>query len=99
MSRGCRACVIGDHYNDRWRFREHIRHEGEDTVTQTLTPPSERLLLDVDEVAELLGVSKSHCYVLMNTGRLRYVKSGRRRLIRRSDLDAFVAALTSNAAD
>ncbi len=56
-------------------------------------PP--KLLLEVAEVSGLTGLSRSHVYVEMGAGRLMYVKAGRRRLIRVGDLEAYVAALSS----
>jgi len=53
----------------------------EDDTSQT-----ERLAYRVNEVAELLGLSRSSIYVLFNTGELPFVKVAGRRLVRRSDL-------------
>jgi excisionase family DNA binding protein len=65
------------------------------TTTEPMRPS--KLLLDVAEVAELTALSRSHLYVEMGAGRLKYVKAGRRRLIRVADLEAYVAALSSQS--
>ena len=64
------------------------------SITTGPVRPS-KLLLEVTEVAELTGLSRSHLYVEMGAGRLKYVKAGRRRLVRVGDLEAYVAALSS----
>jgi excisionase family DNA binding protein len=51
----------------------------------------ERLAYSPDEVAELLGISRELVHDLLRTGQLRSVKAGRRRLINRRHLDAFLA--------
>lgn len=75
--------------------------------TITLTPESPprlghseqpRVLLDVGDVQARTGLSRGQIYVEMVEGRLGYVKVGRRRLIRVSDLDAWVAGLTAERA-
>ena len=63
------------------------------TTTKPVGPS--KLLLELAEVAELTGLSRSHLYVEMGAGRLKYVKAGRRRLVRIGDLEAYIAALSS----
>ena len=50
----------------------------------------ERLSYSVDELAELTGVSRDLLYDEMNAGRLAYVKVGRRRVITREAISAFL---------
>jgi excisionase family DNA binding protein len=45
----------------------------------------------VEEVAEMTGLSRSLIYDEMNAERLGYIKVGRRRIITRQQLDAFLA--------
>lgn len=54
---------------------------------------TDRLLLRVEEAAELLGLSRAYVYELLGTGAIPSVKIGRSRRIRPADLDAFVAGL------
>ena len=49
-----------------------------------------KLLLSVSEAAYLLSIGRSRCYDLVLGGELRSLKLGRRRLIPREALDAFV---------
>lgn len=50
-----------------------------------------KLLLTVPEAAHLLSIGRSRTYELILTGALRSLRIGRRRLIPREALDAFVA--------
>jgi excisionase family DNA binding protein len=50
-----------------------------------------RLLVTVQEAAELLHVSVRYVRSLMARGKIPVVRLGRRTLIRRSDLDALIA--------
>jgi len=52
---------------------------------------AERLAYSPDEAAELLGISRELVHDLLRTGRLGSVKAGRRRLIARHHLEAFLA--------
>ena len=57
-----------------------------------VTPqPAERLAYSVDEVVQITGLSRDLLYNQMRTGRLGYIKVGRRRIITRQHLDAFLA--------
>lgn len=53
----------------------------------------ERLLLNIPEVAHLLGISRAKVYMLIGEGRLPSVKLDRSRRVRREDLDTFVNQL------
>jgi len=52
---------------------------------------AERLAYSPDEAAELLGISRELVHELLRTGQLGSVKAGRRRLIGKRHLDAFLA--------
>jgi excisionase family DNA binding protein len=56
--------------------------------------PMERLAYSVDEAAAITGLSRDLLYDQMRIGRLAYLKIGRRRIITRQHLEAF---LTRNA--
>ena len=56
---------------------------------------AERLAYSVDEVAQITGLSRDLLYDQMRTGRLGYIKVGRRRIITRQHLDAFLARAAS----
>ncbi len=51
----------------------------------------ERLAYSPDEAAELLGISRELVHDLLRTGQLGSVKAGRRRLIGKHHLEAFLA--------
>ncbi|MFE2129823.1 helix-turn-helix domain-containing protein [Streptomyces amritsarensis] len=59
----------------------------------TAVAPSARVLCTVAMAAELLSLGRSTVYELMAAGELPFVKVGRARRIRRSDVDAFAAQL------
>jgi excisionase family DNA binding protein len=52
-----------------------------------------RLAYSVDEVAHLTGLSRDLLYDQMRRGNLHYVKIGRRRLITRQHLEAFLSVV------
>jgi excisionase family DNA binding protein len=52
---------------------------------------AERLAYSPDEAAELLGISRELIHDLLRTGQLGSVKAGRRRLIGKHHLEAFLA--------
>jgi excisionase family DNA binding protein len=52
---------------------------------------AERLAYSPDEAAELLGISTELVHDLLRTGQLGSIKAGRRRLIARHHLEAFLA--------
>lgn len=47
-------------------------------------------LYTINEVRDLLGVTRTTLYEWMNSGQLKYVVVGSRRRIPQSDLDAFI---------
>jgi excisionase family DNA binding protein len=52
---------------------------------------AERLAYSVDEAARITGLSRDLLYDQMRTGKLAYCKVGRRRIITRQQLEAFLA--------
>ena len=54
-------------------------------------PPAERLAYSVDEAAQITGLSRDLLYDQMRAGKLAYLKVGRRRIITRQHLEAFLA--------
>ncbi|WP_280507801.1 helix-turn-helix domain-containing protein [Nocardia flavorosea] len=48
-------------------------------------------LLDIETAAEELGISRSLVYKLMNSGQLRSIKVGVRRMIPATAVDEFIA--------
>jgi excisionase family DNA binding protein len=59
----------------------------------TALPPAEQLLYTPEAAAKVLSYGRSTIYELMAEGLLKYVKRGRSRRIRRSDLEAYVNGL------
>jgi excisionase family DNA binding protein len=55
---------------------------------------NERLAFSVDEVAAITGLSRDLLYDQMRAGKLAYLKIGRRRIITRQHLEAFLAGTT-----
>ena len=49
--------------------------------------PTERLVLTVDEAAEILGISRGLAYRMVREGAIPNVRMGRRMLVPRSALD------------
>jgi excisionase family DNA binding protein len=64
-------------------------------MSEVTPPPAERLAYSVDEVAQITGLSRDLLYDQMRSGRLGYIKVGRRRIITRQHLDAFLARAAS----
>ena len=56
-------------------------------------PHKEKLAYTVSEAAQLLSLSRSLVYELINAGRIESVKIGRARRITKSQLDRFLAEL------
>jgi excisionase family DNA binding protein len=56
----------------------------------TPTRSDERLAYSVDEAARITGLSRDLLYDQMRTGQLAYLKVGRRRIITRQHLEAFL---------
>ena len=52
--------------------------------------PAERLAFSVDEAARIIGLSRDLLYDQMRNGKLAYLKIGRRRIITRQHLEAFL---------
>jgi excisionase family DNA binding protein len=61
----------------------------------TPSPPGERLAYSVDEAAQITGLSRDLLYDQMRNGRLAYIKVGRRRIITRQHLEAFLTQAAS----
>ncbi|OMC11156.1 hypothetical protein A5734_24335 [Mycolicibacterium fortuitum] len=61
------------------------------TAQQGTAPEQQQLLLTISETAELLRVNKATIYRLFDRGELRWVKVGGRRLVRRTEIDRFIA--------
>lgn len=61
------------------------------TARQGTAPEQQQLLLTISETAELLRVNKATIYRLFDRGELRWVKVGGRRLVRRTEIDRFIA--------
>jgi excisionase family DNA binding protein len=55
---------------------------------------NERLAYSVDEVAAITGLSRDLLYDQMRAGKLAYLKIGRRRIITRQHLEAFLTGAT-----
>jgi len=62
--------------------------------TPTGGQPGERLAYSVEEAAQITGLSRDLLYDQMRTGRLAYLKIGRRRIITRQHLEAFLTQAT-----
>jgi excisionase family DNA binding protein len=58
------------------------------------TDPNERLAYSVDEAASITGLSRDLLYDQMRAGKLAYLKVGRRRIITRQHLEAFLTGAT-----
>jgi len=61
----------------------------------TAGPPGERLAYSIEEAAQITGLSRDLLYDQMRTGRLAYLKVGRRRIITRQHLEAFLTQAPS----
>jgi excisionase family DNA binding protein len=57
--------------------------------------PADRLAYSVDEAAGLTGLSRDLLYDQMRAGNLTYLKVGRRRIITRQHLEAFLTRRAS----
>jgi excisionase family DNA binding protein len=55
----------------------------------------DRLAYSVDEAAAIIGLSRDLLYDQMRAGRLAYLKIGRRRIITRQHLEAFLTRQAS----
>jgi excisionase family DNA binding protein len=75
-------------------------HASSVAISAATTPPTgsktsvsalQKAVFKLDEFAFVYGVSRSSAYRAMATGKLRSIKVGGRRLIRREDAEAFLA--------
>ena len=64
-------------------------------ASRNTDPPRERLAYSVAEAAFITGLSRDLLYDQMRAGKLAYLKVGRRRLITRQNLEAFLARSAS----
>lgn len=64
---------------------------------EAVTTPR-KLLLSVEEAAEVLGVGRTAMYALLRTGAVRSVTLGRSRRVRPEDLEAYVEQLAEDQA-
>jgi excisionase family DNA binding protein len=55
------------------------------------------VLFTANQVAKIMGISRSQVYVLLNKGHLGSVHIGRSRRITRAQVDEFIADLTAAA--
>jgi excisionase family DNA binding protein len=55
------------------------------------------ILFTANQVAKIMGISRSQVYVLLNRGHLGSVNIGRSRRITRGQVDAFIANLSPDA--
>jgi excisionase family DNA binding protein len=53
--------------------------------------PNDRITYSIDDAHQLLGITRSALYLLMNAGEIASIKVGRRRLITRRTLEQFIA--------
>jgi len=60
-------------------------------ASRNADPPGERLAYSVAEAAFITGLSRDLLYDQMRAGNLAYLKVGRRRVITRQNLEAFLA--------
>ena len=63
-------------------------------MSTVVAAPVDRLLYTPEEAAEALAIGRSTFYELMADGVVTYIKLGRLRRIRRTDLETYVAGLT-----
>jgi excisionase family DNA binding protein len=64
-------------------------------VGRSFDAPAERLAYSVAEAALITGLSRDLLYDQMRTGDLAFLKVGRRRIITRQNLEAFLARSAS----
>ncbi len=56
-----------------------------------------KLLLTVEEAADLLNIGRTTVYALIRTGQITSVRVGRLRRLRPADIEAYTAHLTATA--
>jgi excisionase family DNA binding protein len=64
-------------------------------ASRSADAPAERLAYSVAEAALITGLSRDLLYDQMRTGKLTFLKVGRRRIITRQNLEAFLARSAS----
>jgi excisionase family DNA binding protein len=62
-------------------------------ASRSNSPLDDKIALRILEASHVSGLSRSTLYSLINEGKLRSIKAGRRRLILRTDLEAYFAQL------
>lgn len=68
-------------------------------MARTISPPASNSIANtVDEAARKSRIGRSMLYCLMNTGRLRYLKIGKRRLITDAALEQLLSELEAETA-
>lgn len=70
----------------------------QESKAMTTPLPKAKLAYSVIEVADQLGVGRTMVYDLIRVGMLPSIKIGERRLVARTDLEAFVEALREGRA-
>ena len=80
-----------DHPRTRLAGRAAQAEERKEMPEATPRRVAERLAYSVDEAAQITGLSRDLLYDQMRSGRLAYTKVGRRRIITRQHLEAFLA--------
>src|SRR5262245_43916692 len=69
--------------------------KGRIPMPQPAHEPAERLAYSVEEAAQVTGLSRDLLYDQMRAGKLAYLKVGRRRIITRQHLEAFLTQAAS----
>jgi excisionase family DNA binding protein len=67
----------------------------EPMTSSSREPPGGRIAYSVNEAAAITGLSRDLLYDQMRAGRLAYLKIGRRRIITRQHLEAFLTRQAS----
>ena len=67
------------------------RCDGDVTVPAYARSPSDKLAFGLPEAGRLLGLGRTSLYMAINAGELHAIKAGRRTLIRRQDLETYLA--------
>jgi len=70
-------------------------HERGEAMTSNVTDAGQTLLLTMVETAALLRIGRTQTYELVMSGRIPSVTIGRRRLVVRTGIEAFVRGLMS----
>ncbi len=67
------------------------QHRAREAQMTSTSLPADRLAFSVDEAAQITGLSRDLLYDQMRTGKLAYLKVGRRRIITRQHLENFLS--------